>query len=404
VRNGYGLPRDGAHPRVAAGSWACLLAIALSAGACGEQATSQGKGERVVPVEVAAIRVGAIERRRTFSGSLDAFAQFDLGSKIAGRVTGVAADIGDTITRDSVVVTLDDEQARKALALAEARLAVARASVAGAASSLGGARRDLGRERTLHTGGIASDSQLDAAKTREGVAGAAKQVARAQVAEAEAELGVAQLELDETQVRARWSEGDEDRVVSARMVDPGDMVAANTPLLTIVELDPLIAVISVTERDYPLLSVGQTASLATDAAPGETFAATISRIAPAFSPASRQARVELRVENPKHLLKPGAFARITISLARADGATIVPEAAISRRSEQDGLFTVNADGTVTWRVVKVGIRDGVEVQVEGEGLSGQVVVLGQQLLDDGTRVSVPAAGDSATASDEPAGG
>ncbi len=157
--------------------------------------------------------------------------------------------------------------------------------------------------------------------------------------------------------------------------------------------------ISVTERDYPLLRVGQTARLVTDAAPGETFAATISRIAPAFSAASRQARVELHVDNADHLLKPGAFARITISLARADGAIIVPEAALSRRKEQDGLFTVNADGTVTWRVVKVGIRDGAEVQVEGEGLTGQVVVVGQQLLDDGTRVSVPAA-----AHDEPAGG
>ncbi|MEZ4269188.1 MAG: efflux RND transporter periplasmic adaptor subunit [Myxococcota bacterium] len=384
--------------RLRASAWVLAL-VACGVSGCGEEAAPKSKGERVVPVEVAPIRVGAIERKRTFSGSLDAFAQFDLAPKIAGRVATVAVDIGDTVAQGSVVVTLDDEQARKAVALAEAKLAVARAGVAGASSTLGGARRDLGRERTLHTGGISSDSQLDAAKTREGVAGAAAQVARAQVAEAEAQLAVAQLELEETQIRARWSEGDDARTVAARVVDPGDTVAANTPLLTIVELDPLVAVISVTERDYPLLSVGQTASLVTDAAPGETFAATISRIAPAFSAASRQARVELHVDNSSHHLKPGAFARITISLARADGATIVPEAALSRRKEQDGLFTVNADGTVTWRVVTVGIRDGVEVQVEGEGLTGQVVVLGQQLLDDGTRVSLPA-----PAHTEPAGG
>jgi RND family efflux transporter MFP subunit len=382
--------------------WLLLLA-ALSVGACGEPTERAAKGERVVPVEVASIRVGPIERKRIFSGSLDPFAEFDLAPKIAGRVLTVAADIGDTVTRDSVVVRLDDEQAKKSLALAEARLAVARASVAGAASSLGGARRELGRERTLHTRGISSEAQLDSAKTREGVAGAAKQVARAQVAEAEAELGAAQLVLDETQIRARWSEGDDERVVSARMTDPGDTVAANTPLLTIVELDPLVAVITVTERDYPLLSVGQTATLVTDAAPGETFAATISRIAPAFDAASRQARVELRVDNPGQRLKPGAFARITISLARVDGATIVPEAALSRREERDGLFTVNADATVTWRPVTVGIRDGAEVQVQGEGLTGQVVVLGQQLLDDGTRVSVPEAARAGADSD-PGGG
>ena len=79
--------------------------------------------------------------------------------------------------------------------------------------------------------------------------------------------------------------------------------------------------------------------------------------------------------------------------------SIVPESARTKRADRTGVFVVRDDGrSVAWRDVAVGIRDGGRVQVSGEGLSGRVVTLGQQLVDDGSPVSIP---DPATAS--PAG-
>ena len=74
-------------------------------------------------------------------------------------------------------------------------------------------------------------------------------------------------------------------------------------------------------------------------------------------------------------------------------AIIVPEQALISRDGREGVFLVSADeASVAWRDVQTGIRQGERVQVTGDGLDGRVVVLGQQLLDDGTPVRI--AGDS----------
>jgi multidrug efflux pump subunit AcrA (membrane-fusion protein) len=109
-----------------------------------------------------------------------------------------------------------------------------------------------------------------------------------------------------------------------------------------------------------------------------------------FEQSSRQARAELTVANPNHKLKPGMFVRAEAILDRAEGATIVPVAAITTRNGRTGVFVVNREGTsVSWHPVEVAITDNDRVQVRGEGISGRVVTLGQQLLDDGAAIVIP---------------
>jgi RND family efflux transporter MFP subunit len=132
--------------------------------------------------------------------------------------------------------------------------------------------------------------------------------------------------------------------------------------------------------------------LTTDAYPDERFTGRIDRIAPVFRKSTRQARIEMIVDNPQHRLKPGMFIRISVALAQVREATIVPEQALTIRDDKSGVFIVSEDGqSVNWRVVKVGIRAGDRVQVEGEGLFGRVVTLGQQLVNDGSPITIPAA-------------
>jgi RND family efflux transporter MFP subunit len=180
-------------------------------------------------------------------------------------------------------------------------------------------------------------------------------------------------------------------------------VTANAQLLRIVEIDPVNAVVFVTERDYSRLTTGQPAILTTDAYPGQRFDGRIERIAPVFREATRQARVELTVANSDMLLKPGMFIRATVVLAQVADAMSVPEPAITTRDGESGIFVVNEGGkSVAWRKVETGIRDNGRVQVSGKGISGQVVVLGQHLLKDGSAITItseaaPAALSDATA-------
>jgi RND family efflux transporter MFP subunit len=341
-------------------------------------------------VEVGAIEHGEIELHRTFSGTLEAPAEFVVAPKVGGRVVRIVVDFSDPVERDQVVAELDNDEYLQAVAQAEADLAVAKANLAEARSSLEIAARALERVTTLRERGIASESQLDTARAEHLAKEAAVEVDEAQVTRAEAALATARIRLGYTTVTAGWSGGDERRVVAERFVDEGGTVAANAPLLSIVELDPIHAVIFVTERDYARLSVDQTATLSTDAYPGETFSGRITRVAPVFRQASRQARVEVTVDNPDQRLKPGMFVRVEIVLDRARDATIVPIEALTTRDGRDVVFVVAPDGeSVSMRAVEIGIRQGSRAQVFGEGLVGRVVTLGQQLVDDGSRITVP---------------
>jgi RND family efflux transporter MFP subunit len=355
------------------------------------RSSKSGKASRPVPVEVAQIQHGPIALRRTFSGELEALAEFVVAPKVSGRVERVIVNIADTIKRGQVVAELDNDEYVQAVAQAHSDLEVAIAKLSQAKSALEIANREFKRAESLLKRKVTSDSEFDVARQEQLEKQAQFKVAAAQVTKAESSLETANIRLGYTKVTAGWTGGDEHRVVAERYVDEGQTVAANAPLLLIVELHPIIGVIFVTERDYAHLKPGQHVSLTTDAYPGKKYTGRIDRIAPVFRKSSRQARVEMTIENSQHRLKPGMFIRATVVLAQVTEATIVPEQALTKRNDRSGIFIVSEDGrSVTWRGVKVGIRESGRVQVGGQGLSGRVVTLGQQLLDDESPVTIPA--------------
>jgi len=353
--------------------------------------SKKDKALRPVPVEVAQIQHGPIALQRTFSGELAARAQFVVAPKVSGRVERVLVNIADTVKQGQVVAELDNDEYVQAVAQAQADLEVAAANLSKARSDLETANREFKRTELLLKRGIASDSEFDAVRQDQLSKQAQLKVAEAQVAKAESSLETANIRLRYTEVTAGWAGGGEDRVVAERYVDEGQTVAANAPLLLIVELNPIIGVVFVTEGDYAHLKPGQPVSLTSDAYPGEQYPGSIDRIAPIFRQSTRQARIEMTIDNPQHRLKPGMFIRAQVVLSRVPEATIVPEQALTIRDDRSGVFIVSEDGrSVAWHEVKVGIREGDRIQVEGAGLSGRVVTLGQQLVSDGSPITIPA--------------
>jgi RND family efflux transporter MFP subunit len=346
---------------------------------------------RPAPVEVAPIERGPIALRRTFSGELEALAEFVVAPKVSGRVERVLVNIADAVRRGQVVAELDNDEYVQAVAQARADLAVAQANRSAAESVLEIADREFQRTESLRKRGIASDSELDAARQDLLAKRAQLAVAEAQGAKFVAALESANIRLGYTRVTAGWTGGNDERVVAERYVDEGQTLAANTPLLMIVELDPILGVFFVTERDYANMLPGQMVSLTTAAYPDETFTGRIARIAPVFRIATRQARIEMTIDNPRHRLKPGMFIQASVELSRVADAVIVPEQALTERNDRTGVFVVSEDGrSVRWREVAAGIREDGRVQVDGQGLSGRVVVIGQQQVDDGSPITIAA--------------
>ncbi len=353
-----------------------------------------GMGQRgpSVAVEIAPIERGSIKDEAQFSGSLIPKSQFTIAPKISGRLNRLLVDIGDPVRRNQLVAMLEDEEYQQQVLQAEADLRVAKANLEEAKSSLEMAKRDLERAQTLHQKGIQSDSQLDAVKAQYDAQEARYKVAVAQLANREAALETARVRLSYTRIRASWEKGSDVRYVGERFVDEGAMLSPNTPILSIIDLQPITAVVHVTDRDYFRLQLEQKATITSSAFPDKTFTGRVVRIAPLLKETSRQARVEIEIENPENLLKPGMFITTQIEFSRREAATIVPYSALANRNGKQGIFLADLETKkARFQPVRVGIVEGARAEILDPPLdSGYVVTLGQHLLEDGMNLILPA--------------
>jgi RND family efflux transporter MFP subunit len=375
-----------------------LAAVLLGLGALVTWRLSVQFGTRAAPgrghpvaIEVAPIERGAIEQRRSFTGTLDARGRFVVAANVGGRVERLFVDLADPVRQGQVVAELDDAEESAGVAEAAAELGVLRANLAEAESGLEIAERQLERTKALHRDGLVADTDLDLAQSQHLASKTKLAVAKAELRQGTAVHRRAHVRSGYTKVIASWSGDAKTRVVAERHVAEGDTVAPQDPLVKVVDVAPLIAVIHVTERDYAKLRPDQQGMLTTEAYPGRTFPAVIRRIAPVFRQSSRQARMELEVANADGQLKPGMFVRAELVVARAEEATIVPLAALADRAGETGVFVVDDAGSrVAWHAVRVGIEQDERVELLGSELRGRVVTLGHQLLDDGSAVTIPA--------------
>ena len=348
---------------------------------------------RPVAVETAPVETRELARELFLTGSLEAVQRLEVMPRVGGVVQQIPVQIGDEVSPGDVLVQLDPEEFELDLLQADAELAVAQANLRETRESLNAAQRELSRVRELRAQGIASAAELEAADTQLALQQARVELAQSQLRSRDAARRNARIRADHARLLADWSNGPLWHV-AARLADPGAVVTANTPLLSLVILDPLRAVVFVTEADYGQLRTGQPVRLRTAARPGETFMGQVTRIAPEFREASRQARVEIEVPNPERHLRPGMFAEVAIELERRTGVQSVPRDALLQRAEGFVLFTVDAEvepPQARRHRVDPGVRDGEWVEIVAPALSGAVVTLGQHLLSDGTPVRLPGA-------------
>lgn len=351
----------------------------------------RGPGGSAVAVEIAPVETGSIRDLGAFSGSLIPKTKFNIVPKISGRLEQLLVDIGDPVRHNQLVAVLEDEEYQQQVLQAEADLQVTRANLEESKSSLEIAKRDLERALTLHGKGIQSDSQLDVVKAQHDAQEARYKVALAQLANREAALETANVRLSYTRIRATWEEGSGTRYVGERFVYQGAMLSPNTPILSIVELQPVTAVIHVTDKDYFRLAIDQKVTISSSAFPDKVFSGQVMRIAPLLEENSRQARVEVEIQNPELILKPGMFINAQIEFARREQTTVIPYSAIVNRDSRRGVFRVDLETkTAQFTPVQVGIIENEKAEIlEPAPLSGYVVVLGHHLLEDGTGVILP---------------
>lgn len=211
--------------------------------------------------------------------------------------------------------------------------------------------------------------------------------AKSRLATAEAQLEAAALDFERTFIRAPFG-----GVVEQTLLEIGDYAQPATPCARIVDLDPMLLVGQVSERDVARLAIGGTA--AGVLVSGETATGIIGFIGHQADPSTRTYRVEATVPNPDHHLLSGATADIAVVVGEVGAHQISPAVLALDDAGQSGVHTVGADGRVRFRPVDIVADGGEGVWVTGLPETVTLITVGHQLVVDGERVEVRLEGSS----------
>ncbi len=333
----------------------------------------------------------SIQDARTFTGTLKPWSLFEVAPKVGGRLEEINFDIGDRIVGGSLIARIDETEYRQAFEQAEADLEVVRAKLQEAAVMVDLRRSEFDRQKSLMEKDATTKAQYESAETAFRAQEAAFRQCQAEVKRGAAVLENARLKLQDCTISAAWAPEGRPRFVGTRSVDQGALLSPNQPILSVAELDRLLAVIYVIERDYPYLRHEQEAVLSTDAYPKETFKGKVVRIAQVLQDSTRQAAVQLEIPNGDYKLKPGMYVRVTLEFASRQNATVVPRSALVKRDGRPGVFLLNAaEETASFVPVETGITSGDQIEILSPVLDRPVITLGNHLLTDGVEVLVPA--------------
>jgi len=307
-----------------------------------------------------------------------------IGVRVPGRIERYFVEEGQTVHRGDALVQLDDRDYRAAVARTEAQLAVARANVELAEA-------ELRRNRTLRRDGVVSAQELDVQENK-------ASVARATVAQLEAELAQARVNLEYTVLRAPT-----DGVILAKLKEVGEIAvpggfAGSGDLVRMANLTDIRAEVDVNEADLNRIHLGQRAQVTPDAYPDARYPAAVVKLYPQVDRQKGTLKVEVHVLEPDARLLPDMSARITFLADPAPAAeaeppaVLVPASALRRDAAGNTFVWVVRDGRARQAAVETAGEVGDRIRI-AKGLSGgEAIVVGTPPARDGARVRIADAG------------
>jgi len=408
---------------------AAALVLALAAG--GAWWWSQRSAQAAVQYRTALIERGPLQASVSASGTVNPVTQVSVGTQVSGQVRAVHVDFNTEVKAGQLIAEIDPQTfeyrvssaqadvnaARAAVAIAVANAASSRANVSRAQSDLAEAQRTHERNLSLVAQGFIAQSEADrtravltsaqeslkAVQALVGVSSAQIQSAQANVAQREAALAQARIDLSRTRITSPVN-----GIVIKRTVEKGQTVAASlqAPELFVIaqNLSDMQVDASIDEADVGRIRPGQKASFTVDAFPGQNFEGEVRQVRKAATNVSNVVTYVAVVgfANTSGRLLPGMTANVRVVTESRESVLKVPNAALrwnpSREQVMEkfrhdlfkrhqagkpkkkdtsarGMLWVPEGGLVKPLPVQIGVTDGSQTEVQGEGLTESLPVV-----------------------------
>lgn len=332
---------------ILAGAFAALTLVSCGGG---NNSTAGSTSEVTPNVSITTAIVQTVSVDETYATTLQAYAVNNIAPQTSGRIIKINAEIGDYVKKGDVLAEMDKTN------LEQAEL------------QMKNAESEYERGKTLHEKGGLSDSDFETLEMTYKVRKSAYENLR-----------------DNTVLESPL-EG----VVSARNYDEGDMYSMSSPLYIVQQINPLKALVAVSESDYSLLKNGERVEISTDALPGKTFEGKVARIYPTIDATTHTVTAEVHVPNKDRVLRPGMYAAAKVIFG-SESRIVLPDAAIVKQqgSAVRYVYVLDKNNVTSIKNVTVGRHNGSSYEIlSGVEEGDRVVTSGQSALKSGIKVNV----------------
>jgi RND family efflux transporter MFP subunit len=308
-----------------------------------------------------------------------------VSAKVTGKVTEVLIEEGQRVEEGAVLARLDDTEARAQLALSQAQLAAARSQLAETRAQLEQAERDFARQQQLFQRELIAAQALDAALAQRDMLRARLANLGEQIKVAEEGVDVAQVQLDNTVIRAPFA-----GVVVAKSAQPGEMISpisagggfTRTGIGTIVDMDSLEIQVDVNESFINRVAPGQPVEATLNAYPDWKIPASVIAIVPTADRTKATVKVRIAIKKKDERIVPDMGVRVAFLNApsgkpaptAAPAGVLVPAEAVRAEGSRGVVFVFDGD-RVERRSVTLGQTAGASRQVLSGLRAGERVVL-----------------------------
>ena len=353
------------YSRLLAGVFLALIAIALA----GCDSTVAEKAAPSRPVLVANVHYEQESPERSFVGTIKPRIETDMGFRVPGKVARRLVEIGQTVDVGQPLATLDEVDLKLQAEQAEAEFRAA----TGVLAQAGAAEQ---RAKDLRAKGWATDAQLDSAK-------AAADEARARLNRAERSV-----ELTKNSLSYATLVADSRGVVTATLIDPGQVVASGQTAIRVARFAEKEAVVAVPETLVGRAKDG-VATVSLWSEPDKKYAAKLREIAPSADPATRTYLAKFSLPEAGEEVSLGMTATLTLADPATTRVARLPLSALFSEGGDPSFYVVDDNGDVALKPVKVKSYESNDVVITGGVKEGdKVVALGVQKLDPDQKVRV----------------
>jgi len=362
--------------------------VALRAAKRGQDAGANAAvALQFAPADLAYVENTALARWLPVSGTLQPVRQAVVKAKVAGDLSAFTVREGEAVRAGQKIAHIESADL-------QSRLVDRLGAVESARAQLALAEKTRTMNVRLLNDKFISQNAFDSTES-------SYSVARGTLKSAEAQLQLAQNALSDADVVAPLA-----GIVAKRHVQPGEKVAIEAPIVTIVDLTALELQAMVPAIDVPELRIGMPVQLAVDGFGERRFEGRIERINPATEPGTRAILVYVGLPNADSTLRSGMFSTGRIALAASTPAPTLPFAAVRNEAGQSYIWMIDG-GKLVRRIVITGRRDETNGRVEiKSAVPAQMPVLAARFdnLKEGAPALVKAPTSSQNATRNKVGG